>query len=113
MEHDLMFLWGCIGSGCDELLHWGALRQRKTFPTYVRSVKYWIVTALLVLMGGIVAFAFGTSTSRMGSPLGMLVVGYSAPALIKSLSKALLRKPPTLGVESDSTRPSILSFLTD
>jgi hypothetical protein len=111
MEHGLLFAWGCVGSACDELLHWASLRRRRTFPTYVRSIKYWVVTALLVLMGGVVALAYGSSSFRLITPLTVLIVGYCAPALIKSLSRALLRRL-ALGKEV-ADRPSVASFLSD
>lgn len=112
MDHESMLLWGCLGAGFDELLHWGALRRRQSFPTYARSAKYWVVTVLLITMGSIVALAVGSSMAKLDTPIAMLVVGFSSSALVKKLSKVLLEHL-VLGVAAEGGRPTVLSFLTD
>ena len=54
------FLWGIAGAAIDEVLHWASLRRRKEFPSYWLSWRYWFITAALVLVGGVVAFAVCT-----------------------------------------------------
>ncbi len=108
-----LFLWGCMGGIVDEVLHWGSLRRRAAFPTYVRKTRYWVITAALVAVGGVVALASGLSATLAATPLTALVTGFSAPALIKKLSKALLSRLPELGSAGAEPSPSLRAFLQD
>lgn len=109
---DMSFVFGCSGAGFAELLHWAGLRRRSTFPIYVRTLSYWIITALLILAGGIVSYATHTSVDGGITNLTSLVIGFAAPAFVKGLSKALLRTS-TLGGEGPAEpRPTWKTFLT-
>jgi hypothetical protein len=112
MTTEQLIIWGLLGGAFDELLHWGSLRRSRALPTYRKQWTYWFITALLVGAGGLVALAAGLSSSLASTPLAAMVVGFSAPALIKKLSKALLREEPHAGSNSESA-PSIRSFLQD
>jgi hypothetical protein len=104
------FLWGLIGGAIDEVLHWGALRRRATLPTYLRSPLYWLITLLLILTGGIVSYAAATSVTVPVTRLSALVIGFSAPALVKKLSKVLLS---SAALGPGPGRPSWKAFLSD
>lgn len=95
-----VFVYGCGGAFAAEVLHWAALRKKKNFPSYWRSPFYWIVTVLLVLLGGVVAHAWSVSLASPISIMMALVVGFSAPALLKMLSRAFV-KSATLGVAEE------------
>jgi predicted membrane-bound mannosyltransferase len=77
----------CAGGTFDELLHWGAIRRKSTFPTYAKTITYWVVTFLLVCFGGLIAFLEVISTDYTIKPLTVFVIGFSAPALVKNLSQ--------------------------
>jgi hypothetical protein len=112
MSHELVFLIGCAGGTFDELLHWGAIRRKSTFPTYAKTITYWVVTFLLVCFGGLIAFLAVISTDYTIKPLTVFVIGFSAPALVKKLSKIFL-KSPSLGASLTEPRPSIRNFLSE
>jgi len=106
-------LWGLAGSFLDQLLHWAAIRFDPRFPTYARTAKYWIVSALLVGMGGVITLAYVQSVEQVTKPLSAMVVGFSGIALIKKLSKTFDQHPPVAGPGVAPARPSIKTFLND
>jgi len=59
-----------------------------------------------------VATAVASSACSISTPIATLVIGFSAPALLKKLSKTVLERP-VLGSGSDVSRPSIMGFLSD
>lgn len=107
-----IFAWGCVGGALDELLHWAGLRRESTFPTYLRSPIYWIITILLVIMGGIVAYLVATSIDIVDSSLKAVLAGFVAPALLKKFAKAFLGTA-ALGASPASARPSWRTFLSN
>jgi hypothetical protein len=112
MSSGTIFLLGSCGAAFDELLHWVALRRRATFPTYARSPFYWIVTVVLITGGGLVTYVLAISINYSIQPIVAFVAGFSAPALVKKLSKTFLGTPK-LGAGESSARPSLVSFLSD
>lgn len=113
MAEFMIFVWGLVGGGIDEVLHWGALRRRQTLPTYAHSGRYWFITSLLVLVGGGVAYVVSISVSFHVTPLYSLIVGFSAPALVKNLSKVFLSST-TLGSGTNvPPRATWKTFLAD
>jgi hypothetical protein len=55
-----VFLVGTAGGILLEFLHWWNIRKRNEFPKYARSVRYWVITAGMALVGGLLAlFYFG------------------------------------------------------
>ncbi len=107
-----LLVWGCVGGGLDELLHWAGLRRESAFPTYLRSAVYWVITALLVLMGGVVTYVVVISTDYVDSALTAVLCGFVAPALLKKLAKAYL-SGAMLGSATTDAGPSWRTFLSN
>src|SRR4051812_10845063 len=110
MNTVLVFAWALFGGAFCELLHWGGLKRSTYVVVYARSIKYWFITVLMIIAGGLLAVAISLEGSSM-APLTAILVGYSAPSLIQKLAK----NTPTgdLGV-SDATRdgpPTVRNFL--
>lgn len=85
-----VFLVGTLGGFALELLHWYALRRRGRLPTYGKSPFYWMVTAGMMVLGGVVAVLYFGSRAE-----GILVfhVGASAPLLLQKLTTTLAHEP--------------------
>jgi len=97
-----VFLIGCLGGVFNELLHWWNLRDKPELPEYVRSPKYWIITLLMVLVGGAVAWLY---FGQEANSLIALHVGISAPLIVQKLAASV---PEPSG--SRGTYASIRSF---
>ncbi len=81
-------VWYGIGGGAlAELLGWWKLRQTApvNLPAYLKSPFYWIMTVLMSLAGGVVAFVYAKSGISL-SPILALNVGASAPLIIGNLT---------------------------
>ena len=118
-----IFLLATFGAVLAELLKWYQLRESPNLPSYTRQPRYWILTLLMVLAGGVVAALYGTDPKP-----AILVVqlGLSTPLLVKTLAETKLGAPeavvsdqgslsvPGYGMNVDrlrSVRPSALGFL--
>ena len=78
-------------------------------PAYIKSPLYWIVTILMVLAGGFLAYVQGVVGSK---PLLALNIGISAPLILKSLAAAVPSQPTSKGIEEAlAPRPSVLDFV--
>jgi hypothetical protein len=75
-------LVGCLGAIGAETLHWHGLRRRARLPPYLKSTFYWIVTFVMVLLGGFVAWLrYGAD----GSALDVFATGLAAPIVLQKL----------------------------
>ncbi|MDE5441088.1 hypothetical protein GWG65_06380 [Bradyrhizobium sp. CSA207] len=105
-----VFAWALFGGAFCELLHWGGLKRSAYVEIYARSIKYWLITVLMIIAGGLLATAMSLSGSGL-TPLTAILVGYSAPSLIQKLAK----NTPTgnLGARDMTSQdpPSIRGFL--
>lgn len=88
--------WGAAGGFIHEAARWVGLRQTLELPEYVKKLHYWLLTLLLVVMGGIVAVAFEPQDSWQA-----MIVGASAPALITRIVLSIRSKNPVLGNDED------------
>ena len=77
-----VFLVGTLGGTLIEFLHWYNIRRRGDFPLYARRVKYWVLTAIMAVAGGMLAvFYFGNHAEAILA----LHVGISAPLIFQKL----------------------------
>lgn len=76
---------GALGGLAAEALHWWQLRTSDRLPRYARSLQYWIITGVMVLLAGFVPWIqFGASAE------GFVVfqIGIAAPILLQKLATA-------------------------
>jgi hypothetical protein len=85
----VIFAVGCGGGIAAEALKWFGLRDSPNTPVYLRSVKYWVLTILMVLIGGGLAPLYGTKDVNA---LLAVNIGASAPLIIGALFRTV---PPT------------------
>lgn len=67
----------------NEFMHWWSLKTNPDFPEYARRTKYWVITALMVLIGG------GLAVLYLGASLDVLLalhIGLSAPLILQKLT---------------------------
>ena len=103
---------GIIGGALAELVKWFKLRESPNLPVYIRSALYWIVTIIMILAGGFVAWVYG----EIG-PLNALLainVGASTPLIISGLVKTPPPKPEmqTLASKTGETKSKLREFLS-
>jgi len=51
-----IFALGWAGGICNEVLHWWNIRRDANLPDYARKIRYWVVTGLMILLGGFIAY---------------------------------------------------------
>jgi hypothetical protein len=102
------FLIGCVGALIPEVLHWHRIARRGRWPQYAASVRYWVITFFLILLGGAVTALVSPPGS---SGMQLLLLGTVGPSILQSAAqnKRLASKegPPHLGVN----RSWLLDFL--
>lgn len=81
---------GTLGGVFLELFHWYAIRRQGRLPKYARSAVYWIVSALMALAGGMLAWLYFGSR---GDGIVTLHVGLSAPLILQKLTTTLAETP--------------------
>ena len=77
------FIVGVIGGVAAELLRWFNLRETlaERAPTYIKSIGYWLVTILMILLGGALVSMYIYDGVQFGAILAFNV-GASAPLVI-------------------------------
>jgi hypothetical protein len=75
------FLLGCLGALLHESLRWIGLKERARLPIYFRKVHYWLLTLLLIAIGGVVVVLVGA-----GSPIQAVGIGIAAPSILSRLA---------------------------
>lgn len=83
---DHPFFWGTVGGIGGELLKWYSMREQlhAKKPDYATSWSYWIITILMILAGGGIAFIHGIYGTVIHPFLGMNI-GASAPLILKEI----------------------------
>ena len=77
------FVLGSLGGALVELLRWWKLREAEAFPIYAKSRRYWLITLLMIMAGGLVATLYGTDNRNA---LMVVNLGAAAPALISAFA---------------------------
>jgi len=90
---DLSFSAGAAAVGaCGAVLHeasrWVSFRYEETLPTYLRKLHYWLLSAVLVVLGAALAGILEPEKA-----IEALAIGISAPALISRIGAAVPPKP--------------------
>ena len=99
-----VFALGCAGGICNEVLHWWNVRRDADFPAYARKIRYWVVTVLMILLGGFVAYLFCGDVTTALAPFQ---IGLTTPMLLQRLARAA---PKHQGARGDGA--TLLNFLS-
>jgi len=88
------FLWGLAGGLGAELVVFFSIRQLRAheLPYFVRSPRYYIITLIMILFGGLIALAYAKS----GTPLNAILaiqVGASTPLILRKFSETISEPP--------------------
>lgn len=102
-----IFMAGCFGGLMAELLKWYGVRGNRRWPRYARTVRYWIITAIMIGGGGVLACLYGI---KAVNAILAVNVGASAPLIVSSLAMTAPATSRTRGLESE--KPSVLDVLT-
>ena|SRR2546421_8742904 len=103
----LVFLVGCLGGLLGEAIKWFQLRESPSLPAYSRSLFYWLITLLMIVLGGILATLYGTDNRNA---LLVANIGLTAPLIIKALAQTTPSKSGVSGFTSIQD-PSLINFL--
>ena len=86
MDGTTAFGCGVFGGVTAELLQWYRIRERLSGPTSSASVWYWVVTGLMILVGGGLATLYVVSSVPL-TPILAFNVGLTAPLVLAAASK--------------------------
>ena len=89
-----------VGAIAFEAIHWYQLRERlhlEKFRRAARSIAYWAITILMIVVGGVGAMIYFGDRLTAGE---MLVAGAAFPTLLKKLVGAFVKEQVQLGDRS-------------
>ena len=89
------FIWGFFGGLGAEVSVVFALRHRgpKEYPHWLKSWTYYIVSFVMVIVGGGIAVAYAQSGTTLNAILA-IQIGASAPLIFRKLSETIPYAPP-------------------
>src|SRR5712664_4046845 len=99
---------GACGAIIAEVLHWHRIARRGRWPKYAKSLRYWFITFLVVLAGGVVTAAVSTPGSSL---LQLLLLGVAGPQLLHSAARSHATTGPDKGVYLGSETDTLRGFL--
>ncbi len=103
-----VLLVGCFGGLAAEALHWWNLRTTDRLPQYGKKLFYWIITVIMILVGGGIAWLqFGSS----GEAWVVFQIGVAAPLILQKLTTSLPTPEGQMGMR-ESPQGSIRNFFT-
>lgn len=89
-----VFVAGLAGGALLEFFHWYSIRREGKWPDFGTSPLYWIVSALMAVVGGgLAVLYFGGRAEGIVA----LHVGLSAPLIIQKLTTTLAATPGAKG----------------
>jgi hypothetical protein len=122
-----IFALGVFGGILPEALRLYKLRESASFPDYLKGPKYWIITVLMILIGGVLALVYQMSGMSL-NPILAINIGASAPLAITVLSSTVVNPPqinpnpgattrgatksPGKAKTTARSEPSVLNFLS-
>ena len=88
----IMFLFGCIGGLLPDILRLIRNRYTNKIEAYLKEPQFWIGVALLVVVGGLVAWILQAQTIK-----DALIFGFAAPELLSRLGSEAAKSVKTKG----------------
>ncbi|MCE5240226.1 hypothetical protein LLH23_17320 [bacterium] len=82
--------WACFGGFIAEFLRWYGLKDSPNLPAYKASVFYWIMTIIMIALGGVLAVLYKVAPEN---PVLAVNIGASAPLIIKALASVAPKLP--------------------
>jgi hypothetical protein len=92
-----VFAVGLLGGVMLELFHWYSLRREGRLPRYATRIFYWIVSGLMAVTGGLLAWLYlGPNTDAVNA----LYIGLSAPLILQKVTSNVAHVPGAKGRRS-------------
>lgn len=87
-----VLIWGLLGGVASEVSGVYELRRQdpSNWPSYMRMLSYWLVTAVMACLGGVLAYAYAESGIQV-EPILAINVGASAPLILRQLKRTTPR----------------------
>ena len=87
MELQTTILCGIGGGIAVEALKWFRIREQlhNNLPQYAKKWPYWMVTVVMIGIGGLLAFAYQHSSDVELNPILAVNIGASAPLIVSAL----------------------------
>lgn len=109
-----VFGLGMLGGLAIEILKWYKLRESSEFPHYVKNISYWLLTIVMIILGGVIACLYGTVNR---DPISVVQLGASTPALLgvfmsKTSNKEIDERDRAFGEEPKVGINRIRDFLS-
>jgi len=72
---------GGLGAGLFEASRWVGFRTQKKLPAYMYQLHYWLLTGVLIALGGALAGMMGTASWKEA-----FFIGISAPSIVARIA---------------------------
>ena len=95
MEFLPLWIIGIMGGLCAEVVYLYQHREKRP-PEYLKGIFYWVVTAAVIAIGGLVVYVYEFS-KIIEHPLAAFHIGASAPVIVGKLAV----KPPKPPLDTD------------
>lgn len=79
----LILLFASVGGILAEFRRWWDTRQEPDAPIYLRSIRYWVLTGVMILLCPFIAFMYFGGGPVEG--LAVLQIGLSTPVILQTL----------------------------
>ena len=99
MDIEITLLYGLVGGIASEALKWFLIREElhRGIHDYAKKWPYWLVTVVMIGIGGLLACAHQVSSDIRLTPLLAANIGASAPLILSALvSRAPQLDPGTI-----------------
>lgn len=103
-----VLLIGAFGGIANEVLHWYGLRQKTSFPKYVKKPLYWLITAAMICVGaGFSYLQLGPGETNLMLPFEL---GLLAPIILKKALSSGSMPSGAMNISNEGN-PTIREFL--
>ncbi len=85
----ILFLLGCVGGVLPEVLRIIRNMHEVDIPSYLGKWGFWLGMILLILVGGVTAWALASANAK-----DALIYGYASPQILSQLAGGLIPENP-------------------